>query len=390
MYDLFDYLTWRGDLTLRQVPFGDLDALALSGICYLKLPAACKTTAGLTLAEAAESLSLPENTTRPLDCTRVRLLQAMAGRPRYASLRLNLYVDILDPGQQIQFSALCCDLPDGRRAVCFRGTDATLVGWRENFSMSYGTVPAQVTAAAYLAAVSRIQEKDLLLMGHSKGGNLACYAAATAEPSLRRRIRRIWSFDGPGLADEIRESTGGRAIQPLLRAYIPQSSIIGLLMGQPAHYTVVVSSASGLAQHDAFTWSLLPPDRFETAAATTFSSQVVDRSLHEFLKHAAPEQRRQFVDAVFQVLESTGATTTAEMKTALVRDLPKVIQAAGELEPETQQMLLRLVGQFLAVTAATTLDLGLSGGIAQASSVIRKLLTPENGGTSHDKPDPLP
>ena len=384
MYGLNDYLDWQGDKDFDRLPFGDPDALCLSEVCYLKLPLACKTAEGLTLAEASAALPMAENTTRPLDCARVSLLQRMAACPRFAPLRICLYVDITDAGQQIQFSALCCDLPDGRRAVCYRGTDATLVGWRENFAMSYGTVPAQLTAAAYLAAISRFRGAELLLMGHSKGGNLACYAAATAEEPIRRRIRRIWSFDGPGLSDEVRASEGGRRIQPLLQAFIPQASVIGLLMGQPERYTVVVSSAFGLAQHDAFTWGLLPPNIFETAPETTFSSQVVDRSLHEFLRHASPEQRRQFVDAVFRVLESTGATTTAEMKTAIVTDLPRLVQAAGELEPETRQMLLHLAGRFLAVTAATTLDMGLSGGIAQASALLKKLLTHENGGTSHD------
>ncbi len=387
MYSLFDYVTWRGDLDFGKAPLGDLDALALSAICYLKLPEACKTPEGLTLEEAARSLSLPENTDRPLMVKRTRLFRAMARCSRFASLRLSQHVDILDTAHQIQFSAVCCDLPGGLRAVCFRGTDATLVGWREDFAMCYDTVPAQLTASAYLTAVARGHERMLLPLGHSKGGNLAWYASATVEEDVRRRIPLVWCFDAPGLSGEVQAGPGARAIRDRIRAFIPQTAIIGLLMGQPDRYTVVASSAAGLAQHDTFTWKIQPPAAFETAPGTSFSSRVMDKSLDDFLRNASPEQRRQFVDAVFKVLESTGATTLAEMKADFVSRLPQILQSIGEIDPQTRQMLIHLAGRFLAVTATTTLDLGLSGTVAQASAMLKKLLTPTAGGNDHDTDD---
>lgn len=382
MANLFDFLDWRGDLRMHLLPPGDADALALSAICYLDLGDPCRTPAGQTIAEAAPRIPLVPDAPKPHLVLRPKLLRAMAQCERYAGARLCNYVNIEDSTRGIQFSAVCCDLMGVGRAVCFRGTNATLVGWREDFAMSYDIVPAQRAAARYLQEVAAGSAGPLWLIGHSKGGNLAVFAAAMADPAIQDRIRLIWCFDGPGLREDICESEGYQRIRSRIRAIIPQSSVIGLLMGGHPSYIVVQSEASGLAQHDTFSWPLLPPGKLIAAEETTFSSQLMDRTLRSWLATASPEQRRAFLDAVFHILESTGASTTAEMKANILKQLPQMAQTLGSFDPETRQMLIQLASRFVAMTTVNAVDLG----VGQASGGILRFLRGEKnpGGESHE------
>ncbi len=384
MATLFDYCAWRGDLSFTQAPFGDLDALALSAVCYLDCGNAASTDSGLTLSELAAKVPLLPSYNKSYEKNRVLLLRAMAGTARFGGIRLSRFVNIVDAAHGIQFSALTCDVGQTGRVVCFRGTDATLVGWRENFVMAYECpVPAQRAACFYLERVAAGTDAPLILLGHSKGGNLAVYAAVCADPALQGRIRNVWSFDSPGLTEEVLDSPGYRRILPRIRAFIPQSSVIGLLMGSHPDPVIVQSNAVGLQQHDVFTWLIAPPGGFETAEETTFSSQVIDRSLHDWLKTATPGQRRTFVDAVFSVMESTGAATTAEMKASVLTRLPAMLQTANSFDAETRNMLLRLAGRFVTLATANAVDVGTNSLLSQTTASVVRLIQggrPEGNG----------
>ncbi len=367
MYNLFDYLTWRGDLSFRQVPFNDFDAAMLACAVYVDVGDACRTDEGTPLFELGRKMEGRKRPTRDFVVLCDRLLQQMLTTPRWRNAVFSRFVDILDGTRQIQFAALCCDIPEVGRVLCFRGTDNSLIGWREDFAMSYETVPAQNAALAYTEACGGDADLPLYLVGHSKGGNLASYAAVTARPEIQDRIVGAWSLDGPGLNDELIASESYRRVLPRLHALIPEASIIGLLMGANPTQTIIRSAAAGIQQHNVFSWSVLPPCGWDVAEQTTLSSQIIDRTLHDWLREATPEQRRVFMDALFDVLESTGASTTTEMKANLLPQLPNLARAAGGIDRQTGQMILRLMGQLVSLSAANSLDLGLAPALSRAA-----------------------
>ena len=191
MLDLFDYLAWRGDIPLSQVPFGPVDGLILSTLSYVRFQTLVPDSPGLSvpLGQAAEAfLSLPEREAEDrVRCKQdPRLLKALLSAPRFASLPLTFYQDRLDPEREMQFSALTVLLDTGEALLVFRGTDNTLVGWKEDFNLSFlEVVPAQSAALDYTARLAAARPGPLLLAGHSKGGNLAVFSAALSAPELR-------------------------------------------------------------------------------------------------------------------------------------------------------------------------------------------------------------
>lgn len=84
--------------------------------------------------------------------------------------------------QQTQFAALTFRLPDGTLYLAFRGTDDTLVGWKECFAMSYAfPVPAQALAQDYLVQAAQ-RPRRLRVGGHSKGATWPCGPPFTPRP----------------------------------------------------------------------------------------------------------------------------------------------------------------------------------------------------------------
>lgn len=355
--NIFDYLDWRGDLPLSAAPWSPVDSLIMANFCYNVLPHEMLEGRSMLLQEVLPFLPA-EVTPNTEQYRRWReLLITMAATERFGSIRLHDYVDIVDPRREMQFSALTADLPDGVTLVMFRGTDNTIVGWREDFAMSYESpVPAQQEALTYLERLGLADKRPLIICGHSKGGNLAAYAAAHVSWQTQARIRAVYSFDGPGLDDQTMASQAYERIRPVLWSVIPQSSIIGMLMAHHQDYMVVRSDALGFSQHDAFTWQLKGP-RFDELPDVDRGSELMDETVHEWLKACTPQQRHDFVDAVFSVLEATKVSTFAQLGDDKLATAGAIINASRNMDPDTRKMCLRLLGKFISIGATNAWEM---------------------------------
>ena len=349
-----DYLAWRGDVPLKLSPWNEIDGLLIATISYLDFNGG-RDPKGWTLEEMARIDLLQEGTTNSF-IGRKKAFQAMAAGDRFRTCRLHHAIALTDPDIGMQFSALCLDLPDGTTCVAFRGTDNTVIGWREDFDMAYTTrVPAQEAAILYLSRAAALSKRPLRLVGHSKGGNLAVYAATYTKKSVQNRIESIWSFDGPGMNRETSQTEEYLRIKEKIHSFIPQTSIIGLLMDYYEPYTVVRSTASGISQHDPMTWKVYGP-RFETLPAVDQTAIVVRDTLHEWLQNSTPEQRAAFVDALFGMVETTKATRMSELTGEKLRSMLTMVGNRKEVDPETRRVFTRLMAQAVTLGFGNVID----------------------------------
>ena len=338
MAALMDYLVWRGDIPLEVCPFSEIDALAMAMVCYLNFQS-MDDPKGWTLAEAKRlELVLPsDHSAFP---ARKALFEVMADAKRFADIRLHHFIARTDPEKKLQFSAVCADLPDGSMCVCFRGTDGTLVGWREDLDMSYQSpVPAQEAAEVYLSRAAGLDGRPLRVAGHSKGGNLAVYAAARLESSLQARVTDIYTFDGPGMSPEVFDSEGYQAIAGRIRSFLPQSSIVGLMMKY---------AASGMAQHDPLTWQIYGP-HFETLPEVDDNAKTIRDTLHEWLRKTTRQDRGKVVDSVFDVLSTTGQASISDLMGDKLKNILAVVSGSRELDPESRKAVGKLTGLFFSL-----------------------------------------
>jgi pimeloyl-ACP methyl ester carboxylesterase len=342
---MLDYLKWRGDLPFTAAPVNELDMLVFSQLAYLRFESVLGTGEA-PLADAAALIEAqPRESGNPqLTGLRHTLAQLAAQSARFGTVRLSHCEELFDEAREMQFAAITAALPDGGCVVAFRGTDATIVGWRENFNMSHACpVPAQAQAEQYLLRVATRERGPLYLCGHSKGGNLALYAAARCGAAIRARTQGVYLFDAPGFPAPFTQTAGYQASLPAVRCYVPQTSIIGQLMSVPQGCTVVHSSASGIGQHNVFTWALDGP-RLATLPALAGTSRVIKAALDDFMAESTADMRRQFVDGLFAMLSASGARTFAQMGERWTDTAGALLGAARELDPVTRKALFSVAG----------------------------------------------
>ena len=332
MANMIDYLVWRGELTLEASPWNEVDGLLLATLSYLNFHG-IQHPKGWTLEELKRLDAVIPSTSSSYPL-RKQAFEGMADSIRFGRGRVHHFIAMTDETRTMQFSAMCVDLPDGTMGVAFRGTDNTMIGWREDFNMAYQTrVPGQIAAEYYLTRAAQATDKPLRVTGHSKGGNLAVYAAASVAPEVQDRIMSLQVYDAPGMNREISSGEGYGRIRDKIRSYIPQTSIIGLLMDYYQPYTVVKSTAGGISQHDPMTWQVYGK-HFEELPGIDRTAGLICETLHEWLQNSTPEQRGAFVDAMFQMADGINATKMSDITNEKLRSMWKMFGTRKEIDPE--------------------------------------------------------
>ena len=340
MANIFDYIEWRGDLTFNQSPFNEIDNLILSRVSYFPFDYILENNEILTIEDAyARFKKLNLENVRILMKEDIDLFPALARSKRFSGLFLKNYTNKRDLQEEKQFSAITILLPDGTTYVAYRGTDNTLVGWKEDFNMSFmQSVPAQKDAKDYLNNVAGQITGKLRVGGHSKGGNLAIYASAFCNAEIQERIIEVYNNDGPGFFDEIIETESYQNILKKIHTYIPQSSIIGRLLSHEEAYTVVKSTSVGIYQHDLYSWQLMGA-KFIEVEEVTKESEFIDRTLKTWLKTVDAEQREKFWVALFEILSSTNAETLSQISENWFVNSKIIFETYRNLDDESREII---------------------------------------------------
>ena len=380
-------MLWRGDLPFSASPMCEVDNLIFSKMTFLDLQHILPPYGGggtMTIGEAArlyamqtEGCDVSLGLLVPVEIHEMFLL--MGKCDRYRHLLLSDYVNHIDSEKQSQFAALTVFLSTDEMYISFRGTDDTLVGWKENFNMSHvAAVPAQLEAVEYVNAVmARCSHSRVYIGGHSKGGNLAIYSAVHCAPQYRDRIVRVYNNDGPGFRREMVESAAYREMQSRICTIVPQGSVVGRLLEHDEYYRVVHSNATGLWQHNGFTWEVLG-NHFVSGEELTKESRMIEQSIKSWIASMEDDERQSFVDALYRFLTATNAATLTE----LTADRAWLLKLMRECDPDSKKTVLgglaQLTGEAGRLWAETLLPaLRRSGDFAKIA--VKSPTQSENG-----------
>ena len=324
-----------------------MDSLVLACLSYYRLPAEAKSARGARGAALHELFradwfaTMTEGLWDPDGL--VALLAAAVASPRLLGVRLASYVSETSEEQEKQFAACTLRFPNGDAYVSFRGTDNSLVGWKEDFNMAFeADVPSQVRAVQYLDRVARAVKGRIYVGGHSKGGNLAVYAAAHCKPATFARVERVFSHDGPGFTAEALASADYAERCVKLSKTVPESSLIGMMFEQQEDYAVVRSTSVGALQHDPFSW-VVEGDGFAQADGLSRTAGYLDQSLNQWVRSMTREERAGFVNALFSVLYAGGQDTLAGLKGNLTETLPAMFAQLTDMDEAQRGYLVQAV-----------------------------------------------
>ena len=340
--NILDYLDWRGDVPFSADPFNEIDGLVLSQFCYVPLEGVVSDSFNehISFADAFRKYNsdVVDNKLRIFTFEQDnQLFRKLAESRRFRETMLCGYVSIIEHTEEAQFSALTFRFPDGSGFAAFRGTDGTVVGWKEDLNLSYmSQTSGQQMAVNYLNDAFACDEEIIRLGGHSKGGNFAIYGSLFCNESIQKRITNIYSYDGPGFRDEILELDIYKKMLPRIRSYIPQASIVGMLLGSGTDHKIVKNTAIGIKQHFSYNWEL-KRNRFLLADRLKKSGNVINKAISGLLEEFSDEERQIFSEALFEVLKAPDKETLKEI--VKLRSYPAIIKAISNLKPEQQSVL---------------------------------------------------
>jgi len=359
--ELLDYLSWRNDVGFSTAAFNEIDNVILSFLSYVDFGELCDCGSSMhELPELYElfcqKYSMDDIRENAEFFRRAPLLMPdMVSGERFRKTKVGYYSEDFDKEKVKQFAAMAFLLPDGTNYIAFRGTDCTITGWKEDFLMSCTSeTEGAKEAALYLNQVAEHIPGDLILGGHSKGGNFAMYAAAFCEDSIKSRITRIYNNDGPGFRDEIINTDQYKEIVPKIVSIVPETSIIGQLLSNEGRQTVIKSKGKVLFQHDAMNW-MVTKDRFEASELDSFS-RFVKAALGTWLEQMDDETRQSVVTTVFSMIEETESETFMEFSGNLFKNSEIVLKELVKLPMEKKKELLSALGSLIKSSGGTAID----------------------------------
>ena len=350
---IWDYLRWRGDLLLTQDGFNEVDNLLLCIVSYIDFRRIARLrsfdpTYAMPIGDVCALLTEEDEQRGLSPEDYIPVMRAMAETARFRDVRMFAFEDSYDEEKVMQFSAVSFLLPDDSVFVAYRGTDTTLVGWVEDFNMSFMTaVPAQLRAVDYAVEVAgRTPRRQLRIGGHSKGGNLAAYAAIYLPEKLQtRRLLAAYNNDGPGFNAEVLASDGFARVAEKIHTFIPQSSAVGMLLEHTEDYTIIDSSTVSLLQHEPLSWNVLG-SRFIYLGQRSEAAKLGDDVIREWLAGLTLQERQEFVETVHQLLSAGGKIKTLDdLRTGGLSSGLALLKGYITADEQKKKMLSELMGR---------------------------------------------
>ncbi len=347
MGNIIDYIRAFGEYSFDRIPFGEVDSLILCQLSYLNYEKFVPGMDKRSIPVSIQCIYEHPDRDRIMDDYWYRennkeLFSAAAESVRFGSLKLNYYINIVHEEQETQFSAITYVLGDKNVYIAYRGTDANIVGWKEDLNLAFSKpLRSQYLAAEYMDRVAGYIAGSFYTGGHSKGGNLAVYAAMNCAERTREKILKIYNNDGPGFRPEIREQGNFQAIADRVVKFIPRSSLVGMILEDHCDYEIVESKGIGLLQHNAYSWKI-EDGRFIRAANMTSSKIIRDAALNEWILSLSEEEAHAFVDTLYEVVSASEASNVFEFGADWKKCLQNVLTAAREVNDATKKTIHKM------------------------------------------------
>lgn len=355
MADISDYIVWRGDISFKVSAFNEIDALILCQLLYIDFDGIISADfkEGITIKEAAQKYTLrymnggSEEFGVFINPRSAELLEAAGNSLRFGNITLKGFVNEIDIKAEKQFAAYTASISPRMHCIVYRGTDNTLIGWKEDFNMTvYDPVPSQQAALEYLEKAHSSCRGTLYTAGHSKGGNLAVYAPAFCSKRLFKRIKTIFCFDGPGFNPDTCKRGNIEGAFAKAQCFVPESAVVGVLLHHSDTCTVIESSESnGINQHDAFSWQLRGKT-FAVKPKRKDESIFTEKTVSDWLEQVPGEARADFINTLFDAASSGGTLTLTELKNRWFQTSAAILKKLHNADPETRERIFTIFKLF--------------------------------------------
>lgn len=363
MDDLYDYLYWRGDLSFEKIAPNEIDMVIFSMLAYIdylpdmKIDGTLKYYNLIKLVKLLEDnnlLAVKESTSSfEIEC--FELIKLISRKERYKNIKAFGFSFNFEKDNAIQFAAISFLLPNKEVVISYRGTDASLIGWKEDFLMSFKkTVNSQEYGKNYLEQIAKLKRGKINIVGHSKGGNIALYSSLKAKSNIQNRIKKVYSFDGPGFNKNSIKDLGYSKIKDRMVTLVPQGSVVGILMQHEEPIEIVYSNKkNGIAQHMPFSWQV-NVDKFKRLDERDNASLIFDKSIRTWLEKLNEEEISTFIDSIFESTDAAGLEHVYDLKLRPIKSIYNLLNVYFNNDEQSKILIEKMIGSLFSVMKNVT------------------------------------
>lgn len=355
MGNINTYIDEYGEKSFKDAPFNEVDALIFSQLSYVNYSALVggfDSEVEITLKDTAEGFfSLYDDKTieeyPPIVNKAIMLLKQCSESSRYKNIKLLRFVNNVNDKIDKQFSAITFYINNNCAVIVYRGTDTSVTGVKESAMLSYMfPVPAQIQGLYYLQESGTLADRDIIVCGHSKGGNLATFSAVNCSNSLKKKIIGVYEFDAPGFNQEFINRHDYIMMQNRIFSYIPQSSIIGCLFYHNSKRQVVKSVNENLKQHQASSW-VTENNKFVFVSETDDLSKFIEKYIKKLIDTVGEDNIEELFETIFDFIESTGIKDFEDMKAFDIVRFIKALNSIKSIDDDKKQLIENTIKQAL-------------------------------------------
>ena len=338
--NIIGYVKKFGDKTFKEMPFNEVDALILSELSYINFDLIKPTHKFHPLSRLVVKDRKAFYTGSVDASYNEKIVNLMMKSKRFKNLRYGFCESYRDEKQFTQFFALTILFPDKTGFISMRGTDTSLLGWREDFTIMYqDDMPSQEMAARYVNDMSKRFDGNFYIGGHSKGGNLAIYAALNLNKSIEQRLIRVYSFDGPGFRNDITKEESFGRISERINKYLTSNDMIGVVYNRINNPLIVYSQGILLGGHDPFRWRVgKSGESFFYVARRSKKSEEFEKGLMGWMTSLTDNDKKLAVNVLFRLLDDS-----QNIYDLLLRSFRLVRKAKDNLKEYTSEQIARTI-----------------------------------------------
>ncbi|MFI3212181.1 MAG: Mbeg1-like protein, partial [Eubacteriales bacterium] len=352
--DLKEYVEVYGNYNFTEKNMNDIDFCILSLLSYLKfdgivgkLPEKHKNISLLAISKKENIKHLFKNDV--FGKSNEALFYLLVESNRFKNIEVNYYANIVDEYMETQFSAITCFI-GSYLIIVYRGTDEHMVGWREDFHIAFSKPTiGHLLSAMYLEQVLKQEVGNVIVCGHSKGGNLAMYASARIELVMQNRITKIYLYDSPGLRRELLDTDYYIEAQKKVRKIVPQSTVVGMFLQNQEPYIIIKSSAIGVFQHNPFTWEIKDENKFLEVKAIGKRRNYLNTIFNKWILAVKEEELAIFIEVLFEILEGVSLVSFIELLENKKKHLPEIGKAYGKIDKYKRNIIYRIWKQYVII-----------------------------------------
>ena len=302
--NILGYAKHNKDKDFIDLPFNDVDALILAELAYVNFDLAVGNYDFVPFKDVVIKDAKDFYYGSVDYALNEKLFDILKTSKRYQDVKVGFCRSSIDEKKAKQFFALTFLLPNRIAYVAFRGTDVSILGWKEDLMIAYKDgIPGQEDAVKYIKDISKLFTGKFYIGGHSKGGNLALYSALHMGPRLENRLIKVYSFDGPGFRKDIKLLESFERIKDKVVKYLTSNDMVGVIYNGVPNPKVIFSTGILLGGHGPFRWQInsFTNDFIYTSDRILFS-HLNEKALMEWLREMSDEDKKMAVDVLLDVL----------------------------------------------------------------------------------------